>query len=320
MPLAAVARALTDETQFVTTNDGVPLAYDSLGKTGPVVVLVHGWSGSRHYFELNARVSACLPSGALLLSAEAPSRCTVEHIDLSHQQRIQQHRRCASFAVLAFNIVAGRRTRFLTGPRPVKCVLCFTKHGLIDQRHALPARSRWRRRAAYTRWTCASMAILVGRRGCACSAAHAQQSALLRVAEHAWVRSCTVRVEPLSQNHQPNGCTRAGKASPKLTLQQRSSPVPDGPNAASRSVRTRRILLRRSAPCLSILVLSLKALGVRSGDSRSCHLSLDAAPAAAQGYHVSRLAADLRDFLDALDLQVNFGMCQLTIVDPTPRP
>ncbi len=57
MPLAVVARSLTDETQFVTTNDGVPLAYDSLGRTGPVVVLVHGWSGSRHYFELNARVS-----------------------------------------------------------------------------------------------------------------------------------------------------------------------------------------------------------------------------------------------------------------------
>ena len=43
--------------QFVTTNDGVPLAYDSFGKSGPVIVLVHGWSGSRHYFELNARVS-----------------------------------------------------------------------------------------------------------------------------------------------------------------------------------------------------------------------------------------------------------------------
>ena len=58
MPLAAVARALTDECQFITTNDGVPLAYDSLGKSGPVIVLLHGWSGSRHYFELNARVSA----------------------------------------------------------------------------------------------------------------------------------------------------------------------------------------------------------------------------------------------------------------------
>ena len=57
MPLAAVARALTDETQFITTNDGVPIAYDSLGKSGPVIVLLHGWSGSRHYFELNARVS-----------------------------------------------------------------------------------------------------------------------------------------------------------------------------------------------------------------------------------------------------------------------
>jgi pimeloyl-ACP methyl ester carboxylesterase len=56
VPLAAVARSLTDETQFITTNDGVPIAYDSLGKSGPVIVLLHGWSGSRHYFELNARV------------------------------------------------------------------------------------------------------------------------------------------------------------------------------------------------------------------------------------------------------------------------
>lgn len=56
VPLAAAARALTDETQFLTTNDGVPIAYDVFGKAGPVVVLIHGWSGSRHFFELNARV------------------------------------------------------------------------------------------------------------------------------------------------------------------------------------------------------------------------------------------------------------------------
>ena len=56
VPLAAAARTLTDETQFLSTNDGVPIAYDVFGKTGPVVVLIHGWSGSRHYFELNARV------------------------------------------------------------------------------------------------------------------------------------------------------------------------------------------------------------------------------------------------------------------------
>ena len=56
VPLAAAARTLTDETQFLSTNDGVPIAYDVFGKTGPVIVLIHGWSGSRHYFELNARV------------------------------------------------------------------------------------------------------------------------------------------------------------------------------------------------------------------------------------------------------------------------
>jgi len=41
--------------------------------------------------------------------------------------------------------------------------------------------------------------------------------------------------------------------------------------------------------------------------ARGHFLSPNAAPAAVQGYHVSRLAADLRDFLDALDLQVNFN-------------
>lgn len=42
------------DTQFITTSDGVQIAYDSFGKTGPVVVLVHGWSASRHYFERNS--------------------------------------------------------------------------------------------------------------------------------------------------------------------------------------------------------------------------------------------------------------------------
>mmetsp|Transcript_7263 Transcript_7263/g.21433 ORF Transcript_7263/g.21433 Transcript_7263/m.21433 type:complete len:291 (-) Transcript_7263:364-1236(-) len=44
------------ETQFITTTDGVKLAYDTFGKTGPVIVLIHGWSGSRHYFERNTQV------------------------------------------------------------------------------------------------------------------------------------------------------------------------------------------------------------------------------------------------------------------------
>uniref|UniRef100_A0A383V6P7 AB hydrolase-1 domain-containing protein n=1 Tax=Tetradesmus obliquus TaxID=3088 RepID=A0A383V6P7_TETOB len=37
-------------TQYVTTNDGVRLAYEQAGTAGPVVVLIHGWSGSRKYF------------------------------------------------------------------------------------------------------------------------------------------------------------------------------------------------------------------------------------------------------------------------------
>jgi hypothetical protein len=37
-------------TQHITTNDGVRLAYERAGAAGPVVVLIHGWSGSRKYF------------------------------------------------------------------------------------------------------------------------------------------------------------------------------------------------------------------------------------------------------------------------------
>eukprot|EP00878_Enallax_costatus_P028827 GHUV01031176.1.p1 GENE.GHUV01031176.1~~GHUV01031176.1.p1 ORF type:complete len:160 (+),score=25.99 GHUV01031176.1:581-1060(+) len=40
-------------TQHITTNDGVCLAYDQYGDSGPVVVLIHGWSGSRKYFSRN---------------------------------------------------------------------------------------------------------------------------------------------------------------------------------------------------------------------------------------------------------------------------
>lgn len=29
-------------TQFVTTNDGVKIAFERMGRTGPVVVLLHG--------------------------------------------------------------------------------------------------------------------------------------------------------------------------------------------------------------------------------------------------------------------------------------
>jgi pimeloyl-ACP methyl ester carboxylesterase len=41
----------------IITNDGVKLYYEQFGQShgGPTVVLVHGWSGSRHYFDLNTR-------------------------------------------------------------------------------------------------------------------------------------------------------------------------------------------------------------------------------------------------------------------------
>mmetsp|Transcript_1185 Transcript_1185/g.1674 ORF Transcript_1185/g.1674 Transcript_1185/m.1674 type:complete len:274 (-) Transcript_1185:128-949(-) len=35
---------------FVTTNDGVKLVYSQSGTSGPCVILIHGWSGSRQYF------------------------------------------------------------------------------------------------------------------------------------------------------------------------------------------------------------------------------------------------------------------------------
>lgn len=39
----------------ITTNDGIELHYERFGSHGPVVVLIHGWSGSRHYWDLNVR-------------------------------------------------------------------------------------------------------------------------------------------------------------------------------------------------------------------------------------------------------------------------
>jgi pimeloyl-ACP methyl ester carboxylesterase len=42
----------------VTTNDGVSLAYEKSGDSGPVVILIHGWSGSRQYFVRNANALA----------------------------------------------------------------------------------------------------------------------------------------------------------------------------------------------------------------------------------------------------------------------
>ena len=44
------------EPEHVITNDGVRLVYEKFGCAGPVIVYIHGWSGSRHYFDLNVRV------------------------------------------------------------------------------------------------------------------------------------------------------------------------------------------------------------------------------------------------------------------------
>ena len=41
--------------QSITTSDGIKLAYVHAGSrtSAPVVVLIHGWSGSKAYWELN---------------------------------------------------------------------------------------------------------------------------------------------------------------------------------------------------------------------------------------------------------------------------
>lgn len=40
---------------YLTTSDGVKLKFEQFGHSGPPVVLIHGWSASRHYFDLNTR-------------------------------------------------------------------------------------------------------------------------------------------------------------------------------------------------------------------------------------------------------------------------
>lgn len=61
----------------ILTSDGVRLVYERHGSKGPVVMLVHGWSGSRHYFDLNTRASwpprLALPPPRLARLAGTPS-------------------------------------------------------------------------------------------------------------------------------------------------------------------------------------------------------------------------------------------------------
>ncbi|BDA49392.1 AB hydrolase superfamily protein YdjP [Coccomyxa sp. Obi] len=45
-------------TQYITANDSVKIAFERMGRSGPVVVLLHGWSGSRHYYDRNAQAIA----------------------------------------------------------------------------------------------------------------------------------------------------------------------------------------------------------------------------------------------------------------------
>ncbi|KAL4431472.1 hypothetical protein ABPG75_006728 [Micractinium tetrahymenae] len=55
-PEDAAKKTGATQNTSITTNDGVKLVYQRHGRLGgPVVVLVHGWSGSQHYFDLNTR-------------------------------------------------------------------------------------------------------------------------------------------------------------------------------------------------------------------------------------------------------------------------
>ena len=38
---------------FIMANDGCKLHYELHGESGPPLILIHGWSGSRRYFDLN---------------------------------------------------------------------------------------------------------------------------------------------------------------------------------------------------------------------------------------------------------------------------
>jgi pimeloyl-ACP methyl ester carboxylesterase len=67
--------AAASSTQHFTTNDGVQLAYESAGSSGPVVVLIHGWSGSRKYFQCNmpALAASCQVTDSLSSLMIGPS-------------------------------------------------------------------------------------------------------------------------------------------------------------------------------------------------------------------------------------------------------
>ena len=73
-------------------------AYDVFGKAGPPVVLIHGWSGSRHYFERNAQVPP------------QPNICIVllQGIFIAN---IQQIGCCAACTLICCILCAGARTQ-----------------------------------------------------------------------------------------------------------------------------------------------------------------------------------------------------------------
>ena len=63
VPLAAAA--LMDETQFLTTNDGVPVAYDVFGRTGPAVVRMRS---------IRAQKPTCAHVSTTVPEARVPAR------------------------------------------------------------------------------------------------------------------------------------------------------------------------------------------------------------------------------------------------------
>jgi hypothetical protein len=82
----SAAEAAAGSPEAFTTSDGVRIVFERHGAAAaPVVVLIHGWSGSRQYFVRNipqlareVHVSGCCPSSspvALQLGCPLPLLC-----------------------------------------------------------------------------------------------------------------------------------------------------------------------------------------------------------------------------------------------------
>lgn len=143
---------MTGVTQHYTTNDGVQLAYESAGSSGPVIVLIHGWSGSRKYFQRN------IPALA--------AKCRVYAVDLRHHgdsssvpargfhiARLAADLRDFLEGLSLTGVTGGGSTLLgpmycssrMRGARSVPLLLEMRMNGLHKSRPRCPLPSRWTR-------------------------------------------------------------------------------------------------------------------------------------------------------------------------------